>query len=86
MVGGIGWALGSNELLSRVRVRAWQFDNRNVETIGEGLEVRNAHAGMAVLQWAAGYEKAPAEFEEARKKAQEDLRAHLRFETDELKE
>ena len=38
------------------------------------------------VRWAAGYEKAPAEFEEARKKAQEDLRAHLRFETDELKE
>ena len=38
------------------------------------------------VRWAAGYEKAPAEFEETRKKAQEDLRAHLRFETDELKE
>ena len=36
------------------------------------------------VRWTAGYEEAPAEFEEARKKAQEDLRAHLRFETDEL--
>ena len=34
------------------------------------------------VRWAAGYEEAPARFEEYREKAQKDLEAHKRFEHD----